>query len=82
MIDHCADVTFDMQDEYYGESSADAKTFDLVWDYRGTGGHVLVAQKKVRFGWEEPWPIYLCQCGGVDILDHKVVMLRRHDGSH
>jgi hypothetical protein len=76
--DHCSQVTFDMQDESYGDSTADAEIFDLVWNYRGGDGHVLVAQRKVQYGWEEPWPVWLCECDTIDVLDHKVVMLARH----
>lgn len=84
MIDKCSDVSFDMKDEHFGESTADAETFDLVWDYKGgedTSGHVLVAQMKVQYGWEEPWPIFLCECDKVDISDHHVVMLARQKES-
>lgn len=79
IIDKCSDVSFEMRDEHYEESTAGAETFDLVWDYKECDdhGHVLVAQELVQFGWEDPWPVYRCECNKVDILDHHVVMLAK-----
>ena len=60
----CAEVTFDMRDDSYGESIVDAEVGDLLWDFKGaySPGHVLVAE--VPCGHEHNgWKVD-CGCGG------------------
>lgn len=58
----CTDVDFDMRDEHYGESAADADLGDLLWNPKGAEGHVLVAE--VRCGDEHNAREVDCSCGG------------------
>jgi hypothetical protein len=79
---NCADVTFEMQDEHFEESAADANPGDLLWDFKGADGeqgHVLTDRESEpqQIGWEKPWTMRLCECGKVDLGDHHVVLLAR-----
>lgn len=42
----CADVTFDMRDEHYGEAEPTADLGDLLWNPKAGDGHVLVREAR------------------------------------
>lgn len=73
----CADVTWEMQDDHFGESAATARLGDLVWHYKGVlGGHVLTREEERTEGWTT-YTTLLCECGEAEAGDHHVVLLAR-----
>lgn len=58
----CAEVTYDMKGEGYGEPSYEAGVGDLLWNPKGGDGHVLVAE--VACGSEFKGRRVDCGCGG------------------
>lgn len=74
----CADVRWREDGVGFRESAADAKIGDLIWQPKGGEGHLLVGHSEpFRYGWEDPWTVPVCECGGLDILDHHVFILAR-----
>ena len=73
----CEDISWEMQDEHFGESAADARLGDYVWHYKGDDhGHVLTQEVERREGWVT-YTTLECECGEAEVGDHHVVMMAR-----
>lgn len=70
MIDRCSNVKWESAD-FRDDVRPALETFSLVWDPKMGEGHVLVAMQMFDPGCGiEPWPVWLCECGGWDWQDH------------